>query len=176
MHLRFMGQHDKNQCYTSQKLIMSPMILVMSLIKGLWAHKWNLVKFSLLRAWFWLSNKVTNLHMSRQLSCRDMCKIVTCSDHCVSNNSNFCNLCNMRNVFSRWLRPCPCSHRKRERENRKTGKIGTCSQGNIRIAVENTSVRLWSCSYICIWTKPPCVQTHFWFSFSYVFTKNVNGI
>ena len=52
--------------------------------KALWAHNPNLVKKKkkklVLHAKWW-SKQATILHMPRQLSCRDMCKIVTSLDH-----------------------------------------------------------------------------------------------
>ena len=55
--------------------------------RGSWAHYWNLLKIIMLWLWFWCSNQVTNLHMSRQLSCRDMCKFMTWWDD-ILNKSN----------------------------------------------------------------------------------------
>ena len=45
-------------------------------------------KYILLSFWFELSNQVTMLHMSRQLSCRDICKIVIRSNCHLSCQSN----------------------------------------------------------------------------------------
>ena len=44
-------------------------------------------KFYSKQVWFWWSIQVTIVHMSRQLSCRDMCKIVTWCDHYFSCKS-----------------------------------------------------------------------------------------
>ena len=48
---------------------------------SLWAHKWNIVKINLMRFLFNCFNRVTILLTSRQLSCREMCKIVTWSHY-----------------------------------------------------------------------------------------------
>ena len=57
---------------------------------GLWAHKWNLVKTIFAQIVTSITQSVSILHMSQQLSCRDMCKIVTSSDHdCSRNNSTY---------------------------------------------------------------------------------------
>ena len=42
---------------------------------------WHLLLFQF---WFWWSNQVTNLHMSQQLSCCDMCRIVICTFYHIS--------------------------------------------------------------------------------------------
>ena len=51
------------------------------IIKILWKH-------ILLSRSFWQSNQVIILHMSRQFSCRDMCKIMTWSDVYFSHKRN----------------------------------------------------------------------------------------
>ena len=57
---------------------------------GLWAHNWNLV---MLEIWF-LSIQFTNLHMSWQLSCHNIGKILNWSDHyfCQKINTNLCKI------------------------------------------------------------------------------------
>ena len=45
-------------------------------------------KYSLLQFWSWWPNQVTILHMSQQLSCCDMRKIVTWSDQYLLSKSN----------------------------------------------------------------------------------------
>ena len=48
---------------------------------GSWAHKWNLAKIMFSLILIQMKYQVIILHMSRQLSCRDMCKIVTWFDN-----------------------------------------------------------------------------------------------
>ena len=51
---------------------------------------YKLILWKIFLPWFWFqwSNQLTILHMSRQLSCRDMCKIVTWFDHHFPSKSN----------------------------------------------------------------------------------------
>ena len=50
-------------------------------MKCLWAHNSNLIKYVWLLHEKWRWNHVTILHMLWQISCHDICKIVTWSDH-----------------------------------------------------------------------------------------------
>ena len=56
---------------------------------SLLAHNRNILKkiVALTMSFQWL-NHITVLHMPRQLSCRDMCKIVTCSEQCCPYKGN----------------------------------------------------------------------------------------
>ena len=85
--------------------------LVNRYIKGLWSQgvqhqgsisqlTWELIteilqKFSLLWLSLVWSNQITNVHMSQQLSCCDMCKFVIWLDHYFNNKSSriFCKIC-----------------------------------------------------------------------------------
>ena len=64
---------------------------------NLWAHNWNLVQIFFAEVMilmiqsdhkFESSNQITNLHRSRQQSCRDLCKIMTWLDHHFSSNNS----------------------------------------------------------------------------------------
>ena len=73
------SRKKKKECYTKLRICQKiPRNLSQRIYELIIEVLWTL---SLLSLWFWVFDQVINLHMSRQLSCRDMCKIVIWSDH-----------------------------------------------------------------------------------------------
>ena len=72
---------------------------------------WNLWAYALFEPLFWWSDQVTILHLSRQLSCHGMCKIMTWSneDLLCKSNINIYVLCEM--VTYDIKRPCNFNER-----------------------------------------------------------------